>query len=52
VFRLRGQKTLIIVAHRLSTLRRCDRICVLEGGRLQEPRTYESLAHAAEGSDR
>lgn len=49
VFRLRGQKTIIIVAHRLSTLRRCDRICVLEGGRLQEPRSYESLARAAEG---
>jgi ABC-type multidrug transport system fused ATPase/permease subunit len=49
VFRLRGQKTIIVVAHRLSTLRRCDRICVLEGGALQEPRSYESLARAAEG---
>jgi ABC-type multidrug transport system fused ATPase/permease subunit len=52
VFRLRGRRTLLIVAHRLATLRRCDRICVLEGGRLQEPRTWESLARAAEGAGR
>jgi len=49
VFRLRGRTTLVIVAHRLGTLRRCDRICVLEGGRLQEPRSWESLSRVAEG---
>jgi ABC-type multidrug transport system fused ATPase/permease subunit len=49
VFRLRGQKTLIIVAHRLSTLRRCDRICVLEGGQLREPQSYETLSRAEGG---
>jgi ABC-type multidrug transport system fused ATPase/permease subunit len=50
VFRLRGDKTIVIVAHRLSTLRRCDRICVLANGALQQPRSYEALAQAAEGS--
>jgi ATP-binding cassette subfamily B protein len=36
--------TLFIIAHRLSTLDRCDRIMVLQGGRLQgfdEPRELE-----------
>ena len=31
---LRGKKTLIIIAHRLSTVRECDRIFFLEDGRL------------------
>lgn len=32
---LKGTVTMVIIAHRLSTLRLCDRIMVLEGGRLQ-----------------
>ena len=31
---LRGDRTLIAVAHRISTLRRSDRIVVVEGGRI------------------
>ena len=34
VLALHGQKTIIIVAHRVSTLQDCDRIFRLEGGRL------------------
>jgi ABC-type bacteriocin/lantibiotic exporter with double-glycine peptidase domain len=32
VLKLRGKKTIILVAHRLSTLRNCDRIFKLENG--------------------
>jgi ATP-binding cassette, subfamily B, bacterial MsbA len=39
---LRGRSTLII-AHRLSTVRRADRILVLDGGRLIEEGTYDAL---------
>ena len=33
---LRGTRTILIVAHRLTTLRDCDRIYQIEGGRLGE----------------
>ena len=36
-------KTVLAIAHRLSTLARMDRIVVLEHGRLVEEGTHESL---------
>ena len=36
-------KTTISIAHRLSTLRECDRIMAIEGGRLLEAGTREEL---------
>jgi ABC-type multidrug transport system fused ATPase/permease subunit len=36
-------KTLVISAHRLSTLRNMDNIIVIEGGRIVEQGTYEEL---------
>jgi ATP-binding cassette, subfamily C, bacterial CydD len=37
-------RTLLVVAHRLATVRRADRILVLEGGRVAEAGTHETLA--------
>ncbi|MCS7081463.1 MAG: ABC transporter ATP-binding protein/permease [Bacteroidetes bacterium] len=39
----RGQRTLLIVAHRLSTVERADRIFVLHQGRLLEQGRHEEL---------
>jgi len=39
---MRGRTTFVI-AHRLSTIRRADQILVLEGGRIIEHGTHESL---------
>ena len=40
---LREDRTLITVAHRISTVRDADRILVVEGGRLVAQGTYEDL---------
>jgi ATP-binding cassette subfamily C protein len=40
---LHGHKTVLVIAHRLSTVRSCDRIGLIVGGRLREWGTYDEL---------
>jgi subfamily B ATP-binding cassette protein MsbA len=40
---LRGGRTILVAAHRLSTVRKADRVYVLEGGRIVESGTREDL---------
>jgi ATP-binding cassette subfamily C protein len=45
---LRGDYTTILVAHRLTTVRRCDRIYVLDAGRIVAEGTYDELAASSQ----
>lgn len=44
--RLAGQRTLLLVAHRLTTVQRADRILVMDQGRVVETGTHRQLAQA------
>lgn len=39
--------TRLVIAHRLSTIQHCDRILVLDGGRIVEDGTYDALVKKA-----
>ncbi len=41
-----GRRTMLVIAHRLSTVRRADEILVLENGMIAERGTHESLRRA------
>ncbi len=43
VERLGRRKTIILIAHRLSTVRRCDKILMMEDGRVVGAGTYDEL---------
>lgn len=43
VYRLGNKKTIVMIAHRLSTVRACDRIYLLEQGRVVASGTYDDL---------
>jgi ATP-binding cassette subfamily C protein CydCD len=43
---IRGQRTVLVIAHRPSTIRNADRILVLEGGRIVEEGAHEALVAA------
>jgi ABC-type multidrug transport system fused ATPase/permease subunit len=40
---LAGRKTILLIAHRLTTVRRCDRLVVVDAGRLVSEGTWETL---------
>ena len=44
--RLRGAKTLIVIAHRLSTVRECDCIYYLDKGRVVASGRFDELVRA------
>lgn len=46
IHNLSGTKTIILVAHRLTTVRPCDRIYVLQQGGIAEQGTYDELSNA------
>ncbi len=40
---MRGKRTIVVIAHRLSTVRHCDQIVVLSKGKIIESGTFNSL---------
>ncbi len=49
---LSGSVTLLIIAHRLATIRACDQVAYLEGGRLAALGTFDEVRSKAAGLDR
>jgi len=49
---LKGRQTIIAIAHRLSTLKSCDRIFYFDRGKLVDTGTFESLSHKYDKFDR
>ena len=43
LMRLMAERTTLVIAHRLATVLSCDRILVLDGGRIVEQGTHDSL---------
>lgn len=50
--RLHGETTILLIAHRLSTVRAADRVVVLDHGRIAETGTWQELAAREHGAFR
>ena len=46
--RLKGQKTLLVIAHRLSTLKHCDKIIEIENGKIINCGNYKDIVLSKE----
>ncbi|MDG9713622.1 ABC transporter ATP-binding protein [Streptomyces sp. DH10] len=46
----RGDRTTVVIAHRPATIRRADRIAVLEAGRIVEEGTWDDLTARTDGA--
>jgi ATP-binding cassette subfamily B protein len=40
---LKGKRTLVVVSHRITTIKGCDLICLLDGGVIREMGTHDEL---------
>ncbi len=49
IHKISNDKTIIMIAHRLSTVKKCDIIFYLEKGELKAQGTYEELIKSSEG---
>ena len=47
--RSRGEVTVVIIAHRLLTVKKADRVYVLDEGQVIEEGSYDELRHREEG---
>jgi len=45
---LRGERTVVVIAHRMATVRTCDRLVVLEAGRIVAQGRYDELLGASD----
>ena len=48
--KLRGERTIVIIAHRLSTVRQCDRLFVFAEGNIVEQGSFAELYNNAEST--
>jgi ABC-type multidrug transport system fused ATPase/permease subunit len=46
--RLRGDRTIIMIAHRLTTVRNCDTIYMIDEGEIVSQGTYDELLESSE----
>jgi subfamily B ATP-binding cassette protein MsbA len=48
IFKLKGHYTIIIIAHRLATIKNADNIILMKGGRILETGTFDMLMKSSE----
>lgn len=48
IMALAGQRTLLVIAHRLNTVKRCDKVLLFEAGRLVAQGDYRTLCEQSE----